>query len=220
MEQNLELIRRTEAFLRESFQNSSVQESDPAACAYRVEHAFRVAHIGKEIALKEGFDPTEMIIACLLHDIAYIQPLDTREAQQNHGRLSAQIARPFLAELGLSDDRIREICYGIAIHVDGKADFEGETTAFAETISDADNIDRFDAYRIYETLHFGGFQKLPLPDKLSEVEASLQGLQKLKKLPLATKTAEALWQERIAFYISFYERLKRQFHHSREIILE
>lgn len=88
-----------------------------------------------------------MVTACLLHDIAYCQELSTPEQQKNHGRLSAQIARPFLTEIGLPIDRVNNICYGIAIHVDDVADLEGQRTAFAETISDADNIDRFDAYR-------------------------------------------------------------------------
>lgn len=95
-----------------------------------------------------------MVTACLLHDIAYCQELSTPEQQKNHGRLSAQIARPFLTEIGLPIDRVNNICYGIAIHVDDVADLEGQRTAFAETISDADNIDRFDAYRIYESVQY------------------------------------------------------------------
>jgi len=134
-----------EEFLKQTFADSTYMQVNPADCAYRLEHSYRVVNIGKEIAEKEGFDLTEMVIACLLHDISYCQEFSSREAAQEHGRLSARIARPSLTELGLPDDRVNDICYGIAIHVDDKADFEGQRTAFAETVSDADNIDRFDA---------------------------------------------------------------------------
>ncbi len=215
---NLDYIQRTESFLKETFQNSPVLSSDSSACSYRLEHSYRVANIGKEIALKEGFHPTEMIVACLLHDISYSQRLDSREAQLNHGRLSAQIVRPFLESLNFTHERIQDICYGIAIHVDGKANFEGKATAFAETISDADNIDRFDVYRIYETLHYKEFQNLPLEKKQEEVDATLHRLRELRDRSLATKTATVLWKERIEFYIAFYERLDAQLSRSTHIL--
>ncbi len=217
MENHNELIHRTEVFLKETFGNSLL---DPKACAYRLEHSYRVANIGREIALKEDLDPTEMVIACLLHDISYSRPMETREDWCEHGRLSAKMANPFLVDLGFSQDRIQDICYGIAIHVDGKADLDGETTAFAETVSDADNIDRFDVYRIYETLNACRFQELTLAEKQLKTDAMLQGLHELKSMPMATKTASALWQDRIHFYISFYERLKRQLCNSTVIAQE
>ncbi|MBR4768695.1 MAG: HD domain-containing protein [Lachnospiraceae bacterium] len=90
--------------------------------AYRLEHTYRVANIGREIAAKEGFDETEMVIACLLHDIACCEQFG--EGGWNElGRRSAKISRPFLQQLGFTEDRINDICYGIAIHVDEKADF-------------------------------------------------------------------------------------------------
>ena len=127
-----ELIKATEEFLKQKFDHAT--EFEQPDIAYRIEHTYRVANIGREIALKEGFDETEMVIACLLHDVSYCEA--TGEGRfwptvREHGRRSAQIARPFLEELGLPKDRIEDICYGIAIHVDGKADFPGEETPFA-----------------------------------------------------------------------------------------
>nr|WP_255810122.1 hypothetical protein [Treponema denticola] len=101
-----------------------------------------------------------MIIACLLHDVSYCEEFCGKEDWLNHGRNAAKISYPFLKELGLPEDRINDICYGIAIHVDDKADFEGERTPFALTVGDADNIDRFDVYRIYETLHNNNFKDM------------------------------------------------------------
>ncbi len=212
MEQKLraERIRQTEEFLRSAMEDSVYFRDKPEEKAYRVEHSFRVANIGRRIARAEGFDPDEMTIACLLHDVAYAHPMETREERREHGRASARIVRPFLVTLGLTEERVQDICFGIAIHVDNRADFEGEHTAFAETVSDADNIDRFDAYRIFEGLEYAGFRTMTLVEKRELVEATLEKLPRLKSLKLATDTANALWQERLDFYGAFYEKLQHQ----------
>ena len=70
-------------------------------------------------------------------------------------------------------ERIQEICYGIAIHVDDKADFEGERTPLALSVSDADNLDRFDAYRIYQGLEFKVYSKIPLHEKRETVVSTI-----------------------------------------------
>lgn len=213
-----ELVGQTEAFLKKTFADSAYLKEHPADRAYRLEHSYRVANIGKQIAEEEGFDPTEMVIACLLHDVSYCREFRGREDWQEHGRLSAQIARPFLTQLGLPEDRIQDICYGIAIHVDDAAGFEGERTAFAQTISDADNIDRFDAYRIYETLCRKNFHELTLEEKAEHVRATLERLAALREMKLATRTAMEIWRQRIDYYISFYEKLKAQLSSSSAII--
>ncbi|MBQ5567463.1 MAG: HD domain-containing protein, partial [Oscillospiraceae bacterium] len=144
-----EKIRAAEAFLKDKLQSGSYMKAHPAELAYRIEHSYRVANIGRCIAKNEGFDLTEMTLACLLHDVAYCEDFDPETGWKNHGRRSAHLARPFLESLGFAPERVDDMCYGIAIHVDDCADFDGVHTRFAETISDADNIDRFDAYRIY-----------------------------------------------------------------------
>ena len=103
-----------------------------------------------------------------------------------------------------------EICYGVAIHVDDKADFPGEATAFARTVGDADNIDRFDVYRLYETLESMSFSKLSLGEKQAHVAKTLERLEKFLEMPLATPAATALWRERIGVYRDFYRRLAEQ----------
>lgn len=153
-------IECTEQFLKETFQNSTYFVAHQSEMEYRMEHSYRVANIAKKIAQEEGMDVEGMVIAGLLHDVAYCEEFEGEDGWLNHGRKSAQMARPFLESLGLSDELIQEICYGIAIHVDDEADFPGEKTAFAETVGDADNIDRFDAYRIYEGLQYTKFSEL------------------------------------------------------------
>ena len=95
--------------------------------------------------------------------------------------------------------------------MDDKADFEWQRSTFAETVSDADNIDRFDAYRIYEGLEFVNFRDMTLEEKKNRVASMLTQLENLRTFPMATATARTLWAERLEYYISFYKKLSDQF---------
>ena len=214
---NTEMIAKTETFLKDTFAASTYLQSNPADRDYRLDHSYRVANIAKTIAEAEGFDVTYAVIAGLLHDIAYCEEMVTREDRMNHGRRSAAIARPFLVNLGLPADAVNEICYGIAIHVDDKADFEWERAPFCETVGDADNIDRFDAYRIYETLEYIKFSEMSLDDKREKVASTIEKLTRFKEMKLGTVTANNLWLQRLDYYIGFYEKLNVQLENSTAI---
>ena len=177
-----------------------------------------MANIAKAIARREGFDVTHAVIAGLLHDIAYCEKMTTEEDWKNHGRRSAAMARPFLESLELSSDTVNEICYGIAIHVDDQADFVWRRSPFCETVGDADNIDRFDAYRIYETLQSQHFSELPLAEKREKVESVLEKLNRLRSMKFGTTTACEIWAQRIEYYSSFYQKLRRQLANSSGIL--
>ena len=215
---NREMIAKTEAFFKETFEASTYLQNNPTERDYRLEHSYRVANIAKAIAEAEGFNVTYAVIAGLLHDVAYCEEMVTREDRMNHGRRSATIARPFLESLGLSADAVNEICYGIAIHVDDEADFQWERTPFCETVGDADNIDRFDAYRIYETLEYLSFSKMNLDDKREKVGSTIEKLNRFKEMKLGTATAKNLWIQRLDYYIGFYEKLKVQLDNSTAIL--
>lgn len=51
---NVELIRRTEEFLKRKFEGGAYLTAHPEAKAYRLEHSYRVANIGRQIAQKES----------------------------------------------------------------------------------------------------------------------------------------------------------------------
>ena len=214
----MDMIPKTESFLKETFAASAYLQSHPAEGAYRLEHSYRVANIAKQIAEAEGFDVSYAVIAGLLHDIAYCEEMTTREDRMNHGRRSAAIARPFLETLELPADAVNEICYGIAIHVDDEADFQWTRSAFSETVGDADNIDRFDAYRIYETLEYLKFSEMSLNDKVEKVTSTIDRLNKYKEMKLGTATAKNLWLQRLTYYIAFYEKLLAQLGSSTTIL--
>ena len=215
---DVEMIAKTEAFLKGTFAASTYLQANPTDSDYRLEHSYRVANIAKAIAEAEGFNVTYAVIAGLLHDIAYCEEMVTREDRMNHGRRSAAIARPFLEGLGLPADAVNEICYGIAIHVDDEADFEWKRTPFCETVGDADNIDRFDIYRIYETLEYLKFSEMPLAEKQETVASTIVRLTKYKEMKLGTATAKNLWIQRLNYYIGFYEKLKVQLDNSTAIL--
>ena len=212
------MITKTEAFLKDTFTASTYLQSHPTDRDYRLEHSYRVANIAKAIAEAEGFNVTYAVIAGLLHDIAYCEEMVTREDRMNHGRRSAAIARPFLENLGLPADAVNEICYGIAIHVDDESDFQWERTPFCETVGDADNIDRFDAYRIYETLEYLKFSEMSLVDKQEKVASTIEKLNRFKEMKLGTATAKNLWIQRLDYYIGFYEKLKVQLDNSTAVL--
>ncbi len=212
-----EYIKATEHFLQDTFSASAYLQSNPAMRNYRLEHSYRVANIAKIIALAEGFDVTCAVIAGLLHDIAYCEEMKSSEDWKNHGRRSAAIARPFLEGLGLSADAVNDICYGIAIHVDDKADFEWVRSPFCETVGDADNLDRFDAYRIYESLEYNKFSEMDLEAKQEKVTSTMEKLTSFREMKLGTATAKTLWLQRLDYYIGFYEKLNAQLKNSSNI---
>lgn len=173
-------------------------------------HSYRVANIGKEIAEKEGLNVEDLIIACLLHDVSYCTPFKTQDEWQNHGRVSSKMVRTFLESIDYPKERIHDICYAIAIHVDLKADFDGEYNAFTLSVQEADNIDRVGAYRLYETLEAAQFSKQSIDVQIKYVDLMLQTLYEYASYECTTKTAQTLWLDRIQFQKNYFERLKDQ----------
>lgn len=209
-------IEQAEKFLRETFDKSEFLNQYPEQRVYRLAHSIRVANIGREIAAQEGLDIEMTTIACLLHDISYCMVFKDRADIRNHGRYAAEIARPFIESLGFSKEETNEMCYGIAIHVDDKADFEGVRTCLAVTVGDADNIDRLDAFRIHETLEDAGYTKLSDEERLKHIEKILGMVNWYREHldEMGTATARKMFEERLDFYGKFYLKLKKQVENS------
>ncbi len=118
----------------------------------------------------------------------------------------------------MSANAVNEICYGIAIHVEDEADFEWVRTPFSETVGDADNIDRFDAHRNYETLEYLKLNGMSLADKREKVASTIEKLTRFKEMKLGTATAKDLWLQQLDYYIGFYEKLRSQLENSSTIL--
>lgn len=211
-------IQKTEAFLKEQLNGCAYYREHPGEKEYRIQHSYRAAHNAKEIARQEGLDEEGLIIGALLHDVGY-RYMPFENGWQVHARLSAKLARPFLESLGLGEKRVQEICYGIAIHADGQADFPGEKTPFALSISDADDVDRFDAYRIYETMEYYGFSALSLEEKRKWLGERLDWIRRRLEVKPGTKTGGRMIAERLLFQRAYYERVLRQVECSEGIAL-
>lgn len=210
-------IQRTEAFLKEQFAGCAFFKEHPTDGEYRLQHSYRVAHVAREIARKEGLDEEGLIIGGLLHDVGYCLPFETEGGWQEHGRVSARLVRPFLEQLDLGPERVQEICYGIAIHADGKADFPGEETAFALSIGDADNVDRFDAYRIYDAMEYADFRNLKIEDKRKWLREKLDWISWQLGERSGTETARQMIAERLLYQRQYYEKVLEQMKHSEAI---
>ena len=205
------IIEKTDRFMREELAKAArFGECNTRMAEYRIEHSWRVAHIGQQIAQAEGFDQERTTVACLLHDIGYSVEYTSAEDHRSHGRCGARIARPFLSELGYSAEEVNEMCFGIAIHVDDVADFAGERTPLAVTVGDADNIDRFDVFRLYESLSVAAYLQLSLAEQGQYLERRLLRLEQLKTMRFGTPTADSMWQDKLDYQIGFFKRLHQQ----------
>lgn len=212
-------IRKTEAFLKQQFADCDFFKEHPAEGEYHLQHSYRVAYIASEIARREKLDEEGLIIGGLLHDVGYCMPFETEDTWREHGRMSARLARPFLEQLNLSPKRVQEICYGIAIHVDGEADFAGEKTPFALSIGEADDVDRFDAYRIYETMVFEDFRNLKIEDKRIWLRKKLDWIDRRLGERSGTVTAGEMIAERLLYQQQYYEKVLEQMEHSETLKL-
>lgn len=213
-----EILEKTGAFLRTELRRAErFAGMIPRMADYRIEHSFRVANIGAAIARAEGLDVERTAVACLLHDVGYSVEFRTPEEYRNHGRIGARIARPFLLELGYAPDDAEEMCYGIAIHVDDVSDFEGERTPLVLTVGDADNVDRFDAFRIYDALHDCDYRNLPPAEQRLWVEKRISRLNQLREMPCGTPTGQRLWQEKTDYQLGFFQKLLAQIRNSETV---
>ena len=169
---------------------------------YRWEHTLRVTHYGEQIARAEDADVELVVAGCLLHDVAHFDPL---ENHKDHGREGARLSRPLLTELGYTAEQVAAICYAIAVHVDDKADFEHPHTLEADIVSDADNIDRFGAFRILQWCvpEMGDFGALA--ENLRKRVAHLEGY--LAQSPLATPTGQAMFAKQLQRQVAFFTAL-------------
>jgi putative nucleotidyltransferase with HDIG domain len=180
---------------------ASQRENPALDPKYRWQHTLRVSHHGRMIAEAEGANVEVVIAACLLHDVAHFDQDNWKE----HGRLGARIVRPLLADLGYSPDETENVCYSVAVHVDGRADFPHPETLEAKIVSDADNIDRFGAYRIIQwcTADVENYGSL-----IAKLRQRLQTLEDYRRRKvMETKTGHHFFNRQLDRQIAFFKAL-------------
>jgi HD superfamily phosphodiesterase len=189
-------------FVRDRLHEVARQRGDPNLDPeYRWQHTLRVGHYGRMIAEAEGAEVPLVIAACLLHDVAHFDQDDWKE----HGRLGARISRPLLDDLGFSAEERENICYSVAVHVDGRAGFEHPETLESKVVSDADNVDRFGAYRLVQWCTAGGVSYAGLITKLRQ---RLQTLEDYRgRRVMETETGHHLFNRHLDLQIAFFRAL-------------
>lgn len=197
---------RVVAYVKAQYQREAAKDTwHPVYTAnYRWEHSQRVAHYGEIIAHKEGHDRELCVVACLLHDIAYFHCGD-EEDWSNHGRIGSRISRPVLVEAGYSEQETSAICHAIAVHVDGESDVPHPHTPIADVVSDADNIDRFSAYRV---VLWCMTERNDFLEMAAKLEKRVKRLHEYRESnPLATKTGQALFDEKLNLQITSFQAI-------------
>lgn len=200
----------------------AVKKRSEGTRRYRIEHSLRVAAIGRQVAEATGLDAELLELGCLLHDIG------KWDAQKpvDHGRAGALIAEPLLLKAGVDSAEAHELAQGIAMHTDGlwnarpdkqgtKKDshgtpyitFTSEPTVLARTIGDCDNIDRYSAYRIFDTLQHFTFLELSSEKQKVWLLNYLGTLKELQRYHCSTEAAQKLWIANLAFQNEYFQRL-------------
>ena len=199
-----EKMEKVALFAKEKRDRAIIKNPDYSArLIYRWQHTLRVAQYGKILAEKEGAEIEIVLIACLLHDIA---KLSDRSRDVEHGRIGAKMVRPFLKEIGYSDEDAENICYAIATHVDGKSDFEHPHTLEAKIVSDADKIDRFSNYRT--TVALGKFANDDYESLILAARKRLARFQKARReIRIQTESGRKAFDEQISLQVAYMERL-------------
>lgn len=182
-------------------QSATAASVPPHELDYRIKHTMRVARWGQRLAEAEEGDVELAMAACLLHDVAFFDgglPVD-------HGRLGASVARPALREIGYQNSDVETICNAVALHVDGEviADLTAKIT------TDADNIDRFDAYRLFLWVAEGGVDDFT--SLVARCGKRLDTLRKyLKESPMETAQGRKYFAERLSEQVALLSSILRQ----------
>lgn len=199
------LIKQCHSFLINHIFEANMPEDEKN---YRVEHSIRVANIGKYLAESEDANIKIVVIASLLHDVGKFDTVDNME----HGRASAGVAREFLNSTSLSQKEIDDICYAIAVHVDGKCGYDYVETLESKIVSDSDNIERFGAFRIYQTMLWGKEStEGPIEERMAAVLKKIDHRIKLRdEYDLETKRANEIWKDNLNYQIDYFLKYMKE----------
>lgn len=200
-----EIVEKTRRYVKQRFLEELKQEDG----YYRYTHTLRVAELGRQIARAEGLDEEQLVLGCLLHDIGYVA-CKKQTDYADHGLLSAEIAEGFLREQGYDPVQTESICYGIRIHTQPEEDMLRPASVLELSVSDADNIDRFDAWRFSRSLYWDGLDKLTVRQMKQLGRTRVERMDQLRLLSFATDTGRRLWEQKLDLWTEFYTRLEQQ----------
>ncbi len=167
--------------------------------SHGMDHVERVTALCEQIGRAEGADPSILIPAALLHDIA--RPLE-KEQGIPHEQEGARLAVEYLGSIGYDARKIPAIAAAIRTHR-----FRSENrpaTLEAQILSDADKLDALGAVGIARTFMRAGEHGTDMADAIGHFH------EKLLKLPdmMYTGTGRRIARNRHAFLRKFLDRLQ------------
>ena len=202
---HMDIIKTTQAYIKHRFLSELKQEDG----YYRYTHSLRVAGICRQIARAEGLDEEMLVLGGLLHDIGYVA-CKSKLDYADHGLKSAEIAVEYLREQGYDPQKAESLCYGIRVHTQEDEARSRSATALEDTIGDADNIDRFDAWRFSRSLYWDGLERMTIRQMRQLSATRCQRMAELRNLRFATDSARKLWNDKLDLWTDFYSRLGNQ----------
>ena len=219
--------------MEEKYQKiKEIVEKELSCSAHNMDHVMRVYNMCLRLAKDEpDIDLDVLKASALLHDIARVKEDNDPTGKTDHAILGSKMAVPILKELNFSKEQIKHIQDCIISHryrTENKA-----KTKEAQILFDADKLDSLGAIGIarsfvwvgrnnakiytetdiekYIDENLGGKINGRIQDKTKH-SPQIEFETKLKFLitKLHTAKAKEICKERIEFYKSFLDRLKRE----------
>ena len=179
-------LNKIEEFVKEKLKDADYN--------HNLDHIKRTVNIAKFLALKENADLDVCIVAAWLHDIA--QPIQ----EKVHGGIGAEIAEPFLREIGFDSKFIEKVKHCIFCH--NTTNINKAKTIEAKIIYDADKLQMIGPFGFCRTI--SDF----LVFKNNEFDEAVHKTEEIQKNRynkyLQTKTAKKLAQNSHNLMLEFY----------------
>lgn len=144
--------------------------------AHGMDHVVRVYNLATKLAQGQDVDLDVLQAAALLHDIGGRLEQDNKNKdlakKKDHAVESARIAKPFLKELGYSDQKIKHICDCIISHrfrTDNKP-----KTLEAKIVFDADKLETVGAIGIARAFTWVGRNNAHIYKKVADINKYAQ----------------------------------------------
>jgi len=205
--------------------------ADDVCSAHNIEHAMRVHNTALKLAKGENVDIDVVKIAAILHDIGGKKERIDPSGKTDHAFESAKLAKPFLKNLGLPEDKIQHILDCIITH---RYRTENRPkTKEAQIVFDADKLETIGATGIARIFIWVGknnaylYKKVDIAKYIKEnLSGKINGRiqDKTKHSPqiqfetkdrfvlekLYTEKAKEIAKERLEFSKMFLDRLEKE----------
>lgn len=208
-----------------------IVKKELSCSAHGIEHTERVYNLAVHIAKDENVDMDIIKAAALLHDIGRAKEDQDNSGKSDHAVIGAEMAEKILKAIGFPEDKIGKVSECILTHR-SRSDRKQESKE-AQILFDADKIDCLGAIGIARSFAWVGknkahiFREVPIEEYIKEnmggkINGRIQD--KTKHSPqiefetksrfvvdhLHTKKAKEIGKERLDYYKSFLDRLKKE----------